>query len=112
MLTASALGLEEGQWTGLLVLSSNDPVRPLLHLPISFQVGGLPPVAGLRIVQEANCLLRLEWEAVPQAATYRIWQSEDLDQPFLPLAECTVTNWSLPCRSVGTRLFRVTALTP
>jgi hypothetical protein len=65
-----------GVTEGILAISSNDPVTPLLNVPVTLDVTTLPPesVADLVILVESPNL-RLFWTAAPNATSYNIWRS-------------------------------------
>jgi len=109
-LTADALLLTDGLWTGRLIMESSDPDQALRLIPVSLQVGGLAAVAQLRIVYEGNCQSRLEWDPVAGATAYRVCQSDGLGQAFTPIADTVEALWLLPCGVPGTKLYQVRAV--
>ncbi|MFH1011450.1 MAG: M14 family zinc carboxypeptidase [bacterium] len=62
---------------GILGISSNDPVTPLLEVPVTLDVTTAPPepVTDLMILPEPPNV-RLLWTAVAQADSYYVWRSE------------------------------------
>jgi hypothetical protein len=109
-LLADAALLEAGLHAGTLQVQHNDPARPPLTLPISFQVGGDMPSPLLQIHYLGNCSSRLEWEALPGAQRYRILQAASLAGPWNLIAETEECLWLVPCGVGGTFLYKVVAV--
>ncbi len=65
-----------GGASGILAISSNDPVTPLLEVPVTLDVTTLPPepVTDLMILPESPNV-RLVWTASAHADSYNIWRS-------------------------------------
>jgi hypothetical protein len=66
-----------GGASGILAISSNDPVTPLLNVPVTLDVTTLPPeaVTDLMILPEPPNV-RLVWTAAAHATSYDVWRSE------------------------------------
>lgn len=69
--------LPDGESTGILNITSNDPVTPLLEVPVTITVALSPPdpVADLTIVPEGGDI-RLHWTASADASSYYIYRSD------------------------------------
>lgn len=69
----SAVGLTAGTYMASINISSNDPVTPMVTVPVTLEVGGTGP--SLTVVAE------LDFESVPDwALTYTPWLALDVDQ--------------------------------
>lgn len=66
---------------GILALSSNDPVTPLMNVPITIDVTTTPPeaVTNLAAAPEAGGI-RLRWSAAPFATGYQVYRMSDASQ--------------------------------
>jgi hypothetical protein len=66
-----------GGASGVLEISSNDPVTPLLEVPVTLDVTTLPPepVTDLMILPEPPNV-RLVWTAAEHASSYDVWRSD------------------------------------
>jgi hypothetical protein len=107
----NALELAEGTYEATLTLSSNDPEHATVVVPISMLVGY--PHLDVPIIQISNptaCTTQIFWQAIPNATSYKIWESDGLDQPWILVATTTYNFYDLSCIVTGTaKLYRVTA---
>ena len=83
--------------SSLLTIASDDPLNPTLELPVTFNVGAVPPdaVNDLTILPEWGGL-RLNWSAAVGAESYSIYRSESLPVEVLPenlLSSATETTY-------------------
>jgi hypothetical protein len=108
----SALEMPEGLHEATLTLSTNDPNHASVVVPISMLVG-IPHLDApvVNITSPTACATQVQWQAVPGATAYRIWESNGLDQPWTLLATTPYTFYDLSCIVTGTaKLYRVTAI--
>jgi hypothetical protein len=108
--TADALLLAEGTYTGRIIASSNDVTSPL-EIEVEFIVGSLEAVTDLQIQIENNlCNSHLTWTAVPGADFYRIYQADYMGAPWVAFAETTDPYWLIPCPVSTVKIFMVKAV--
>jgi len=71
--------LPSGVSSGMLAISSNDPVTPLLEVTVTLDVTTAPtpePVTDLVILPELDNI-RLSWTSAANADSYYVWHSQD-----------------------------------
>jgi hypothetical protein len=112
VLTADALLLSEGTYTGVLTLHSNDPNEPLIELPLTFIVGDfdLDPVQDLAIHYAGNCNSMLSWTPVPGAEFYRIYHADEVEGPWTAFTESQDPYWMISCGVFEQKFYRVTCV--
>jgi hypothetical protein len=110
-LTADALFLAEGSYTGTITITSNDSDEGSLSLPVTFLVGGPSPVSELRIIYLGDCNSRLEWDPVDGIDFYRVYSTNSLNGSWSVIAETTETFWLVPCGVGGAYLYQVSTVT-
>ncbi len=80
----SAEGLLPGVYQALLTVYSNDPQNPVKTVLLELEVTGLAPV--LRI-SNAEGYAFLDWDAVPNASSYKVYKASSMNSTYDLLAE-------------------------
>jgi len=106
-----ATDLVEGEYTGTITVYSNDPEHTVTDVPVTLTVGVAsldPPVIAATVV---SCIPYISWEAVPGAGTYKVYEAEAQEGPYVLIEETPYLFYSLPgCPLPGTvRFYQVTA---
>lgn len=86
--------LEEGNYSCILKLSTNDPVSGVMDIPLALSVGDVPAIPGEVEIQFLSTSINLQWDAVAGASSYRIYGANSPESGFSFLAEVAGTSWS------------------
>lgn len=80
----SAEGLLPGVYQALLTVYSNDPQNPVKTVLLELEVTGLAPVLRISI---AEGYAFLDWDAVPNASSYKVYKASSMNSTYDLLAE-------------------------
>ncbi|MBL7032864.1 MAG: hypothetical protein ISR91_01855 [Candidatus Delongbacteria bacterium] len=104
----NSAGLAEAVYNGSITVNSNDPDNPTLLIPVTLEVGSVPPgeITDLGI-EYTGSSIRLYWSAVPGATLYHIYECDTPFGIFVETGTTTVTEITRPLSA--NRFFQITA---